>query len=629
MIYDNSVYPASPATDSSVLFNSLGYFWKRIFKDKAAVNGITIEQSESAIQAYTQLLDMIDSYSASDIPVFETRNWYPLVIKKSDLDYNFLMFGEDVLFGSEVNSTPYTFGRGIPEETNVYSIVIPSELYEISIIASQIISPGTVWVAGQDVLIKNDRLYFYGNPFSKAGVYPVDLYDNNGSAITYTHYDPDTGEASTVADQIIILWCYKAKLDSNNLKYNIGYLFGLNVPQNDYGKEILKTVVKTYTNGPTINDIKAVCLASLGLPIITEDGVVETVIDDGMHNVVVTNSRVYRYAKTYTLKSEVVNGYQLKKGYVAVKAVELFDNINDPVWSATRDGYTIISEDCEVIETLHNTNDHTKSIITNKGIYTYPESVTITAARGDTLLKGSTPFTSSSSLDALGWWQAEFGVDINGVKDVPLYLPPALMLGNYKHSLVFRNEVGPVSINNDGDVTAFPVIGNNKDVTRYLASISTPAFIAAVNSYIASRSSTDAPLTALNPVMINPVDFIFRSFMRSTAAMLRVKFLNIKQLSDFCEYFAAIKDNLPPHILLIVLCDIMADSEVIQLNSLLDDGVARVTFNRPMYRNDDIVGCNTGVGGLTINSMDYARTIPDSGIISSDLGNTISLTRIS
>ena len=165
------------------------------------------------------------------------------------LDNNTLMLGEGVLLGAEVGGNPYIFGSPIPEDTNVYSIIAPPELKGVSIIADKILSPSLVWIAGQTALLKNGRLFFYGNPFSS---YPANVTE-------------------------ITLWCYNAAVDTNNLWNNLGCLYGINVNQDEAGKAILASMTKLITQGASIQNITDVCQACVG------SGTVE-VVDNGLLN---------------------------------------------------------------------------------------------------------------------------------------------------------------------------------------------------------------------------------------------------------------------------------------------------------------------------------------------------------
>lgn len=533
--YNPDANPGNQATDSVYLFNTLGYFWRRAFNDVKVISGLIQGQVEAAKQAYTQMLQLIDSYSTADIPVFERRNWYPLTIKLSDLDNNTLLFGEGVHFGDTVSSQPYKFGTTIPANPNTYSVVIGDTVKQAAFLVDQVISPNKTWMPGTDYDIINGRLFFYANPFTQPNVASSIIYNTDGTP---------------TSDKVMIIWVYNADLDSENLKNNIGFLFGVDVPHNDQGKAILGRAVKLYTNGPTINDIKAVALASLGLPIIDQVSTISDISVVGSNRVITTDTGVYSYPTTYQLKSGITTGAVLKAGDVPVKAVELFDQVNDPNWWQNDLGVDI-------------STPTTRTVIDPTG--------------------------ASSSLTVQ-----------SGLAPLPLELPPSMMLISSKGALRFQNTASLVYLDSNNQLV-FPVQGRYHDVLNFQQSLKTAGMLALVNTQVSPALSPSHPVN-----VINPVDLIFKAFLKSASALLRVKFLDTNQLGIFEEFFGVVSEMLPPNILLIVLCDVNMPGETYQMNTnTLDTGMH--TYY-PLQKTNDVVSFNSG-SGLVIKDMATNRVI--------------------
>ena len=152
-----ATYPSSLPINSTTLFSSLGFFWQKMFKDIDAVEGITEAQADSVIQGYYKLIELVNSYSCYSIPIFEKRRWYPIYIYKSQLNHE-LYFGEGVLFGAEIGGNPYYFGRPIPEVSPTISVIVPSELKQLSLIVNQVISPTVSLVNGTDFSFDDIRI---------------------------------------------------------------------------------------------------------------------------------------------------------------------------------------------------------------------------------------------------------------------------------------------------------------------------------------------------------------------------------------------------------------------------------------------------------------------------------------
>jgi hypothetical protein len=460
---------------------------------------------------------------------------------------------------------------------------MPAELKNISIIVDQIVNPNFVWVAGQDVIIQGPRLFFYEDPFTKPGVNPALVYNNDGSPVMYqgngaylldvqgnpilsVDGDPILVPGPT-QDEVMILWCYNAEIAADNLKDNIGYMFGLNVPESKQGKELLKSIVQLYTNGPTINDIKALALTSIGLPIITKPGTIRSITQDNDYQIFITDTDVYRYPLAYVPKSTATIGYTINPGDVLVEAVELFDNVNENSW--------------------------------------WLSEISIK------------PNTTTSILDIQNWFFGGNELRPDSRVNLPFTLPPVLLLGSYRGGLTFNNTTELVTVDINGNVS-FPVSGCPADVKAFLTQISSPNFITAIANY------ANATFDSTHPVLINPVDFIFQSFLESTTALLRIKFQTLDQIPLFYQYFNAIEETLPPNIFIMILCDIQVGGEIISVNNI-NSVPDYCTTLKPGPQEIDYVKFGTAAGpGLVINDMTLSRTI-SAGLTSEDY-RTISLT---
>ena len=231
MNYDNTQFPISPATDNIALLQQLGYFWRRIFRDRTAVTGLIQSQTSGAEQNYVDIWDAVAGYSTANIPLFSQINWYPITIAQTDLN-SALTYGESVTFSQQVSGSYYEYGEPVPEQNNVYSVIAPAGLRAITIAADQIINPAQTWVVGQNIQLSNNRIYFYGNPI------------------------PD-------GKQSITLWFYNAQVDAKNLYDNFGFLFGLNIDDTLQSKAILAAMVDILINGASINSIQTLGLACL------------------------------------------------------------------------------------------------------------------------------------------------------------------------------------------------------------------------------------------------------------------------------------------------------------------------------------------------------------------------------
>jgi hypothetical protein len=390
-------YPTDGTTNENVLFSSLGAFWTQVFSDQAALRGLTLANAEEVFQTYYDLIEAIDSYSANSVAVFKKIKWLPLMIKKSELNSNILKFGEGATFG---DTPSYIFGAPKPQGENIFVVPLPEDLREMSIIANRVISPSFVLVNNIDVQVKGEYLYFYGDPFQLPNINKFNLVDDTGNQVYYTN-----SLGQPIPDEVLVLWVYNGKINTQSLNYNIGYLFGVNLPISQQSKDILAATVRLYSGGPTVQQLKAICGAFLGIkPILEETEAVVDLFETDTHTILTTDKHVYRYDLYYTLNSGIHIGSILSAGDVPVDAVEFYDNVAFRDWWRTR---------------------------------MIPKAVSDMAAES-----GTTPSSPS------------------------ITLPPYMFIGNYKYGLTFNNDMELITRAADGTIN-FPVTGNDLDVAKF------------------------------------------------------------------------------------------------------------------------------------------------------------------
>ncbi len=326
-------YPTVGNTNEHILFSTLGSFWNRAFADKAVLHGITISSAEELCQQYYDLIEAVDSYSAEDIHIFKKIKWFPILIKKSDVNTSLLRFGEGIKFGETVLGDPYIFGKAPPQEAEVFNIQLPDNLKEVHLITNRVISPSIVLLNNLDIWVKGDKLFFYGDPFKLSNTTKSNLVNTDGTPVYFNH--PLTGQL--IPDELLILWAYNSGIETDSVNNNIGYLFGINMPVTKSSKDLFQATVKLFSEGPSVFQLKALCSAFLGLrPTNNEIEQIEDIYSTDTHNVVVTNSNVYRYPIYYNLSTEYKVGDKVSKGTVFADAVEYYDSVIFKDWWLSR-----------------------------------------------------------------------------------------------------------------------------------------------------------------------------------------------------------------------------------------------------------------------------------------------------
>jgi hypothetical protein len=329
-------YPSNDATDGNKLYKSLGSFWTQIFQEKGTLKGYTLGMAEELIQSYYTLIEVLNSYSVKDIPIFNLKRWQPITIKKSEFNQVPLSFQKNsAVFGAQPESDRFYSGKvfrfGFPKNTNnnVFSYKPKLKLKKFNLIANRIINPSIFYLNGVDVIIDEfDVLYFNKNIFESGDIPKATIVGEFGEPITFKN-----SRGEIVEDEFIILWVYHAELDNTNLYDNFGRLFELNLSSSQSYKDILKGIINLFVSGPTINAIKAI-MGAFGsiVPVIEPEEIVEQIYSDSLHKYVITNKNVYTFKHYQNLLKHVKVGSKVYGGELLIDLVQYYDFLISPQW---------------------------------------------------------------------------------------------------------------------------------------------------------------------------------------------------------------------------------------------------------------------------------------------------------
>jgi len=322
------------AVYSSTLYTGLGSFWTQIFQDKQLIQGFVQGWSEEMVQSYYDLIEVVNSYSVSDCPVFHKQRWQPITIQKSLFNSAPFVFSTDNVFGAQPDTNTYyagtTFRFGLPKSpnANVYTYSVGKQFTDFSLIADRVINPTSYYVNGVDVFLQDGILYFNQNIFNDSSIPQKAVINPNGVPATYV----DSNGVAQV-DTVVIVWAYNTSLDTDYLYDNFGTFLNLRLTSSEDYKGILASLFGLYENGPTVAAIKTLLAALLGFPVVSTDSeTIENIISNSTSFSVVTDKNVYRYAAGSKLATGLSVGSVVLNGTVLVTGLEFLDNQTVPHW---------------------------------------------------------------------------------------------------------------------------------------------------------------------------------------------------------------------------------------------------------------------------------------------------------
>ncbi len=334
-------YPTKDVTDPGVLFQSLGSFWTQVFQDRDTIKGLTMAQALETTQRYKDLVEVCNTFSVKDIPALHTVDWFPIIIKRSDYRNAPLLFkhnedSEVAYFGAQPAQDINNFYEGVifkfgfPKQpsASVYTITMPEGLTDFALIADKIVNPAKIYVNGLDVYHSDDAIYFNRDIFEDPDIPKTAVIGEDGEQETFTN---STG--LTFDEEIIILWAYQGKVDTDNLFENFGYIFDLKLTSGKFYKALLEKVFNLFVEGPTIRSLKSVMGAFLGVkPVIGITETIESIFTDTSYRYIVTDLNTYKFDLYYNLLDGIAVGAVVHAGDMLVDAVEYHDYVQSKNW---------------------------------------------------------------------------------------------------------------------------------------------------------------------------------------------------------------------------------------------------------------------------------------------------------
>lgn len=487
------LYPSQGGVNRNQLLAGLGYFWNNVFKEKETLQGLTAAGAAQVVQEHYRLAELVACMSTKQMPVFGRRCWFPLLIKRSEVKTNLLLYGDGTVFGEQPsNADPqfagqtFKFGRDKTRDDGQtrYYWKAPAELRSFSLIADKLVNPNNALIKNVDSTMEFGYLVLKTNPFELLGVNTTPLFNPDGSPATYTDVNN-----RVLPDETVLLWAYNAQVDERYAAVSWGWLFGMFQESSLVQKYVISQLINLYSNGPAINSIKAVVAAFMGVqPVI---GLKETVKQiytytppghgARLQRVVETDLHVYKADAYYTLASHVKVGAVVENGDPLFDVVEVHDYINHPTWWRTK----------------------------------------------------LVPKAAINNVEAAGQAQS-----------AQLALPSHLFAGSYNGELVFTNSMELMTVDSNGNIN-FPVSGTPADVAAFNWSLTQ-------NSAEITKA---VGVNAGQAVAVNPLDFLFENFLKTGTVLVKINFRTIEEAEWLTASFKHIRPVIPKNVMFLFFLD--------------------------------------------------------------------------
>lgn len=239
-----------------------------------------------------------------------------------------------------------------------------------------------------------------------------------------------------------------------------------------------------------------------------------------------------------------------------------YRNLLNAVWDAVLQGSstahlrTILAcmtdaaltlESTETVVDITTETDR-KLIITDQHVYTFSLTATPVVTIGQVLTAGS------RLVDSFKIYYPHS--DVLPVSDVPsLEMTTSMLLGSFQGSLVFANQVQPLTVTTDinGKTrVSFPLTGNASDIQLFWDQVHTngtapgAVSLAKLLDLRAPPVQSTEPQAANLPTTINPVDFLAKNVLRNNAIIVIFNTASFGPNALGTSYLQPLRQIMPP-----------------------------------------------------------------------------------
>ena len=275
-------YPSTDLDSADKLLSTVGSYWATTYLGMDFLSDALKAKSNLTAQTWVNFMELVASISRFTTPVFHHENWYPLAVKKSELN-NFEALVPDYDTGStNVYDQSGSLEYGKAEELKSYfSVKIPTNLKRVKNVLNGIAKPSVIWSESVD----------YWSPEAGVLVLREDPFEGDLFPVKDIYSD------GKVSDQECVLWVYSGEWDYNTVYEQFGYALELHLSSSQGYLEVVNAVLDAFTGGTKAKDLQYAWSAITGVPVVLSDSeTVELVTEDSRSKIIITDKNVYRFA---------------------------------------------------------------------------------------------------------------------------------------------------------------------------------------------------------------------------------------------------------------------------------------------------------------------------------------------
>lgn len=322
------VLSVNTLTTGNTLYQWLGTFWQRIYKDPQFAKAVTGGFGLQAAQYYLDYLERLNLLNRNNIPVLHRERWRMVTLLRSQVGT-----GDAVKLRVGMDPTPnvgpqeqsgyaqnavFTVG-GYGTYANAVSYPLDADLKQVvTCITSDVLNPAAVLVSGSDFVVEDATVVFIGaenDPFTNPAFAKTQLRNADGTE-----------------DTAISVWCCDALYDKDYVYRFLSYALGMRLESTEYHKAAVNAVWDFYNQSATRLAMNKAIGAILDEDVLPEDATILSIEQAPAENkwLVETSIGYFSAPLTATLNPALVVGAQLRAGTFITDHVRIYGAV-DPL----------------------------------------------------------------------------------------------------------------------------------------------------------------------------------------------------------------------------------------------------------------------------------------------------------
>lgn len=291
------------------LIGYLGSHWDSAFANTFQIRSLMRARGRLEYQKVLRLLEAERSVSRLNADTLHTDHWFLLTLIESDRNnaaVSTLLYGEGAVYGNDPE-TGFEYQYGVPVGLRS-AFPAPSKLREAPYIMNRMSRPSAVLTNGLDYFLDLDHgaIVFRDNPFDN-DLFPKDTVYKDGEAV----------------DREIRMWVFRAQFDEDLIYKHFGYVVGVDLETSETYQDYVNAIWDSAVEGTGGKQIEEAFAALTDTPIAQGTEVVEHVVEDDRHLLVLTDKTAYKFPKSASAVVSV--GDTVQAGDQLVDTVQIFE----------------------------------------------------------------------------------------------------------------------------------------------------------------------------------------------------------------------------------------------------------------------------------------------------------------